>query len=360
MFGTRSDPTFWWGLAGFVGGIGASYCSAMPFRPDRPTDCLAPVLLGEVVSDPESIRAMARGNGPYFMPARYLIDGQAADQAGDGVRRERRDVPAHLVGPTWRGDWAVRGRAVVPGAEALLHHEGFRAAAVSMTGGTEIVPEQVFVNLTTPSRSQGFSHTDIPEFVGVDRTNAPGWLLQAMGVSRLFEDVRITIVTAVTWFHRGERGFFRYWPEGRDSESLRHEDVWNTGVVGDNDFMHHQVEGTGPRGAVPPEGLTIDTELRHDGSRWLVVDDDVVLADFDETEVRLSLSWKAKVYRDHVDRQDVEAGVGGIGLDEVLARFAAVEDLDVPGGVPVDVDKALVDDGFRTALTGRWHGYRSG
>lgn len=340
-----------------VGRVGGSYHSVMSFRPDRSATCLPPILLGEVVPNPEAIRAMARENGPYFMPARYLIDGQAADQAGDGTRRERTDVPAHLIGPTWRGDWAVRGQVVAPGAEALLHHEGFRSAALSMTGGTEVVPEQVFVNLTTPSQAQGFSHTDIPEFVGVDRSNAPGWLLQAMGVSRLFEDVRITIVTAVTWFHRGERGFFRYWPVGRDSDSLRHEDVWNTGVVGDNDFMHHQVEGTGPRGAEPPEGLTIDTALRHDGSRWVVVDDEVVLADFDESEVRLSLSWKAKVYRDEVDRQEAEAGVGGIGLDEVLTRFATVEDLDVPNGV--GVLEALADAGFRTALTGRWHGYRS-
>jgi hypothetical protein len=35
------------------------------------------VLLDEVVADPESIRAMARANGPYFMPARYLVDGRA-------------------------------------------------------------------------------------------------------------------------------------------------------------------------------------------------------------------------------------------------------------------------------------------
>ena len=45
----------------------------------------------------------------------------------------------------------------------------------------------------------------------------------------------------------------------------------------------------------------------------------------------------------------------GIGLDEVLARFAALPDLDVPDGV----DAALGDDGFRIALTGRWNGYRA-
>jgi hypothetical protein len=314
------------------------------------------VLLDEVVADPESIRAMARANGPYFMPARYLVDGRAAEKAGDGGRRERVDVPRHLIGPTWRGDWAVGGRALVDGAAALLGHTGFADAASAMFGGAVVVPEQVFVNLTTPSSGQGFSHTDIPEFVGVNRSNAPGWLLQAMGVSRLFEDVRVPIVTAVSWFYRGERGYFRYWPEGRDTVSVRHEDVWNFGVVGDNDFMHHQVERTGPAGSLPPPGLTIDSSLDHDGSRWIVSDGDYVLAAFDEGEVRLSLSWKAKVYRDEAERMEVEAGIGGIDLDEVLDRFAALPDLEVPDGV----EAAMGDDGFRVALAERWNGYRTG
>ena len=107
---------------------------------------------------------MARANGPYFMPARYLVDGRAAEEAGDGGRRERVDVPRHLIGPTWRGDWAVGGRALVDGAAALLGHTGFADAASAMFGGAVVVPEQVFVNLTTPSSGQGFSHTDIPEF----------------------------------------------------------------------------------------------------------------------------------------------------------------------------------------------------
>lgn len=48
-----------------------------------------------------------------------------------------------------------------------------------------------------------------------------GWFLQAMGSSGLFEDVRITIATAVAWFHVGPRCYFRYWPAGRDGDSVR-------------------------------------------------------------------------------------------------------------------------------------------
>ena len=81
------------------------------------------------------------------------------------------------------------------------------------------------------------------------------------GVIETFEDVRISIITVVAWFYEGERGFFRYWPAGRDNDSVRHERMWNTAVAGDNDFMHHLVERVGPKGSTPPEGMTINTEL---------------------------------------------------------------------------------------------------
>jgi hypothetical protein len=53
---------------------------------------------------------------------------------------------------------------------------------------------------------------------------------------------------------------------------------------------------------------------------------------------------------------EVEAGIGGIDLDEVLDRFAALPDLEVPDGV----EAAMGDDGFRVALAERWNGYRTG
>ncbi len=312
----------------------------------RPADaCLPPILLDPVVPDPERIRAMAQANGPYFMPARYLVRSSAASDASR-TEEATAEVPAYLIGPTFRGDWAVGGKPQVPGAEGLLHHEGFIDAAREMCGpGVEAVPEQVYVNLTAPSGGQPFSHVDIPEFVGVDRTNAPGWLLQAMGSSRLFEDARITIITAVAWFHHGERGFFRYWPRGRGAESVRHEDVWNTAVVGDNDFMHHKVERTGPRDLAPPAGMTIDTLLDHDGTDWLIVEDGRTLARYGDEHIRLSLSWKAKVFEPAVPP--------ALGLDDVVARFADAMGEEFPAR---SVDE-LTDDLTRMVLSAKWNGY---
>ncbi|MCB0994597.1 MAG: hypothetical protein KDB21_05880 [Acidimicrobiales bacterium] len=324
--------------------------------------CLPPIPLDPATADPERLRAMARENGPYFQPGRYLVDGAAADSAGAGERR-RREVPAGIVGPVFRGDWARSGEPLVDGAAELLHHAPFVEAAKQMYETDLVEPEQVFVNLSTPMGGAAFSHIDIPEFRGIDRTNAPGWFLQAMGSSGLFEDVRITIVTAVAWFYRGERGFFRYWPHGRAGDSIRHERMWNTAVVGDNDFMHHQVEGIGQRGETPPPGMTIDSELECRDGTWFIVDDTVAtagadrdLATYHDDQVRLSLSWKARVYADADDRRSTLDGVGAIGLDDALDRFAGA--LDEP--IAATGADALNDPALRDQLVGRWSGYVRG
>jgi hypothetical protein len=69
--------------------------------------------------------------------------------------------------------------------------------------------------------------------------------------------------------------------------------------------------------------MTIRTELAHEDGRWHVVDDGTVLVSYDDDQVRLSLSWKAKVYADKAERARAEAGEDGVGLDEALARLEA-------------------------------------
>ena len=58
---------------------------------------------------------------------------------------------------------------------------------------------------------------------------------------------------------------------------------------------------------MPPAGMTIRSELVAEGDRWHIVDGDSVLASYDDDQVRLSLSWKAKVYADHDERARAEA-----------------------------------------------------
>ena len=313
-----------------------------------------PIVVDHVVGDGEVVRDLARAHGPYWQPGRMLVSSGPVrgTAAGEGTITEA--DPA-LVGPVFRGDWAF-GEDRIPGAEALLHHDGFIAAAGQMYDTDVVVPEQVYVNLTTPLPRQGFSHTDIPEFRGLDRTNAPAWLLSAMGVSGCFEAERIHIVTAVAWFYRGEAGGLRYWPEGPDGPSVLHDDTWNTAVVGDNDLMPHEVQRVGPRGSMPPAGMTIHSELVHDDGRWHIVDGDDVLASYDDDQVRLSLSWKAKVYPDEAARRRAEAGVDGVTLDEALDRLAA----DLAGSDHPEplAGRSVAEPGLREQLTRRYSAYR--
>ena len=326
----------------------AFYALRVTTNLERPNGCLPPVAIDHVVDEPDLIRDIARNNGPYFMPARYLIGGETVADAGKRTPKIVKDAPAYLIGPTWRGDWAFGGEVLVEEVASLLHHQGFIGAAKQMFDAEIVIPEQVYVNLSTPMGAQPFSHVDIPEFMGVNRYNAPGWFLQAMGSSRLFEDVRISIVTAVAWFYEGERGFFRYWPSGRDNESIRHEQMWNAAVIGDNDFMHHLVERVGGKDKRSPDGMSINSELDHDGSHWKILEKGKELASYDDIQVRLSLSWKAKVYADGVKFKDCSSGNRDITVMEAITRFNQELGCDF---------KSLQEVEMRLALTEKWSGY---
>lgn len=333
----------------------------MPIAAVRPSTagCFAPIIVDPLLDDPERIRELARQNGPYYQPGRYLVDGAAADDAGAGASKEKVEVPAGIVGPVFRGDWSTDGVTRLAGTEDLLTLPGFVENAKAICQTDVVVPEQVFVNLTAPSGGQPFSHTDIPVFVGVDRSNAPGWLLIAMGASRLFEPERITIITAVSWFYHGERGFFRYWPNGRDAESIRHEALFNTAVVGDNDFMHHKVERTGHKGAAAPEGMTIDSILDYDGDEWLISDAGTELARYAEPELRLSLSWKARVYGSEAERTSAESAIAegrGPSVEEVLSRFEKAIDEPLAAD-PAQGADALASPELRDQLFAKFFPY---
>src|SRR5262249_14924648 len=153
--------------------------------------------------------------------------------------------------------------------------------------------QNVYVNLTWQLPfPQGLGHTDVPAFRGFDRTRYPITFLSIMGLSGLFEDVRVRIATAVAWFYAGRDGGFEYWPEGPERPSRVHEgSIDNTAIVGDNDFMWHRVRPTGriDDGMV---SLSVDSELVRAGGGWAIVDRGRTLAAFSRDRLRVSVSWK--------------------------------------------------------------------
>jgi hypothetical protein len=312
-----------------------------------------PVFLDEAVEDSDLVRALIDQHQPYWPVQRYFAN--SAEYAALSGQAE----PAQMIiAPVFRGNWATDGDPL-DGVRPILDSERFAAAARQVFDAQLVRPTTVYVNLTWQLPfPQGAGHTDVPAFRGLDRTHYPITFLTIMGLSGLFEDVRVKVATAVAWFYRGHDGGFEYWPHGSTQSSIVHEGaIENTAIVADNDFMWHRVRPTGR----PEDGmltLTRDAELvRHDEGHWAIVDQGDERAVFATDQLRVSLSWKALVFHDDADRRRYDDHTDDIGLDEVIARFA--EDFasrDESFAIPAD---PLTDPDFLRTLHAAYVHYPS-
>jgi len=312
---------------------------------------LPPILLPKVLDAPECFRALIEEHAPYAPVQRYFANAaEAVSQSSSGPM---------IIAPNFRGDWAY-DKPLVEGAEIFLEHPGFRAAAARLFGSERVRPFAVYTNLTWQLPfHQGAGHTDVPAFRGIDRSRVPTWLLNVMGHSRLFEAERVQIATAVAWFYAGQDGGFEYWPDGPESAPLQHEgDIFNTACVGDNDRMFHRVMPVGVPSRGLPRGMTLDSQLEHLGEgAWRIQDGASTLAEMPYEELRISVSWKAMVFRDAEDEARYDAGREALDLSEVYARFErdlSARQLQLP--VPAsrfDVN-SLHDEALVRALSGAY------
>jgi hypothetical protein len=294
------------------------------------SDALSPIVLPTVLDDPDLVQRLVEANGPYYPVQRYF-ENQAQYRANTGHARM-------LIAPNFRGDWAYDSPQI-DGVEPLLFHEGFRDAAQQIFSAEVVRPQQVYANLTWQLPfAQGPGHTDVPAFRGIDRTEFPTQLLSIMGHARLFERYRVRIATAVAWFYRGKDGGFEYWPEGPDGPRKIHEgEIFNTAIVGDNDFMYHRVRPVGRREDGIPGPMTLETRLeRIDGEQWQLVERDQVLGTPCYRDLRISVSWKANVFADAAEADLYDAHTDDLSIDAVWETFfrdlaARGEAFDEPG-----------------------------
>lgn len=280
----------------------------------------APVVLDRAVDDPAAVHALIDAHSPYWPVQRYFAN--SAEYAALSGQAEPTQM---IIAPVFRGNWATDGEPL-DGVAPILTSERFAAAARAVFGGAQIVrPTTVYVNLTWQLPfPQGAGHTDVPAFRGFDRATHPITFLTIMGLSGLFEDVRVKVATAVSWFYAGSDGGFEYWPDGSTGASVVHEGaIDNTAIVADNDFMWHRVR---PTGRVEDGMLTLtrDAELvRRDDTHWAITDEGRDRAVFPATALRVSLSWKGIVFADEADERRYDEHTDDIDLDGVLGRFAA-------------------------------------
>jgi hypothetical protein len=295
------------------------------------------------VDRPGFVRELLERTAPHFPVQRYFRSG-AEMRAQSG--------PAQLIiAPNFRADWATADTRV-EGIEPFLANPRFVEAAGRLFESDVVRPWGVYSNVTWQLPfEQGAGHTDVPAFVGIDRRRYPTWLLSVMGHSRLFEKERVEIATAVAWFYRGKDGGFSFWPDGPDRPPRVHEgDVYNTAIMGDNDRMYHRVRPVGARSDGMLGGMTLETTLEHDGGdAWAIRQDGETRARMRFDALRISVSWKAYVYRDAEQQRRHESEAGAIDLGEVVDRFGA--DLAARGIAFEPPADPLHDEAFVTLLT---------
>lgn len=316
---------------------------ATPPRPPR-----APIAFDSLLDQPELVQRLVHDHAPYAPVQRYF-DSAAEYGALSGDREAR----AMFVAPVFRGDWATEGVPRVPGIEEILHHPALVDGAAKLFDGEIVRPLAVYANLTWQLPfHQGRGHTDIPAFVGFDRTRHPVWLLSAMGHSGLFEAERIPIATAVCWFYEGRDGGLDYWPDGPDAAPRVHEGrIHNTALLGDNDRMHHRVRPVGDPARGLVQGMTLESRLQPaSGDAWCIVEAGRELARFPRCELRVSVSWKAHALRNAAHAEAVDARRGALDLAAVVKRFC--DDLAERGTPCAPPDDPLHDPGF-VRLLGR-------
>src|SRR5262245_53078695 len=110
-----------------------------------------PMRIEPAFDDREHVRLLFERNAPY--PAIGIPVSDGVYDANKGKEA------AQSVLPWFRGNWAIGGKALIDGAEPILHNPRFIHAARTAFGTTQVRPQTVVVNLNTPMPA-GAPHVD--------------------------------------------------------------------------------------------------------------------------------------------------------------------------------------------------------
>lgn len=220
----------------------------------------------------------------------------------------------------FRETYAYGGELQVDGIEPFMEHPLMQATARKISGCEVIVPAIVYANLLVPGQELAI-HTDVPEFRGANRKNAPQWLLVCMLHSGLFDHWRVPILTCVSWFGEAQGGAFTFYPEGADGTRDAIPAQHNSAILIDTDKIFHGVERVSDR---RPDLPTIDasTRLHHrGGEQWELRSNGDTLAEYHWPEIRYSVSWKGYCFADQEGRSLWEDHSDDLTLEIIIDRF---------------------------------------
>jgi hypothetical protein len=154
------------------------------------------------------------------------------------------------------------------------------------------------------------------------------------------------IATGVAWFHDCDGGEFCYYPGGATEASVAKQVEYDTALLFDADSVFHGVDRIAADSAgleIAPlrPGMTLD----HTGDgRWVVHDDENLVAEYDWNDLRFSVSWKAYCFEDEHEQRTWREHADDLTLQVVVDRL--VDDLRgrgrIGGDVPGNPDLGLL------------------
>jgi hypothetical protein len=251
------------------------------------------------------------------LPQRFDVGLYYVSAGIDGAGNEDDEETAASRTNYFRETYAYGMDVQAQGIQAFMEHPSVAATARKLSDCDVIVPAIVYANLLIPGQELAI-HTDVPEFRGANRKVVPQWLLVCMLHSGLFREWRIPILTCVSWFGAARGGAFTFYPEGpsgaRQSLPVSH----NTAIMIDTDEVYHGVERVQQ---VLPDLPRIGQQTRlHFGGadQWQLREGDDVLADYNWSQLRYSISWKAYCFSDAQQETLWRDGSDDLTLDRIL------------------------------------------
>jgi hypothetical protein len=291
-------------------------------RPPQGLSC-NPARIAQVFDDPEAAFALLRECGPYpTITAYHNLDGTSG------------------VGPWFRthldDDIFFRNRVFIEAARAAFSAQIVR-------------PKRCELNLYGPMAASPVPHLDAAAFRGIFVPRTPVWLVYNMSASGLFEPWLAPIASGLAWFWRGEGGEFEFWPDGE--REVLSAPLWNSGLMCDNEYTWHRVGAVASAQAqqrlAGKVGLTDMMHAAGDDS-WEIRASERLVESLESDEVRISILWKADVFRD----EDHLASFSDPSLDLDIGKVTEIylEDLDARGIRAERPADPLADPGWRRLL----------
>jgi len=254
------------------------------------------------------------------LPQRFDVGLNYLERGLDGDGNQDDEETALSRTNYFRETYVYGDQVRVAGIEPFRAHPQMRSAAKEISGCEVVVPAIIYANLLVPGQELAI-HTDVPEFRGANRKNAPQWLLVCMLLSGLFDRWRVPILTCVSWFGAARGGAFTFYPEGVDAGRDSIPATHNSAILIDTDKVFHGVERVADnRPDLPVIGP--GTRLHFvGGDTWELRCDEQALAEYSWPQIRYSISWKGYCFRDAAEQKVWERHTDDLGLDDILGVF---------------------------------------